>query len=293
MTSLDPGNLPLGQPENGAVTTSRGSPNTDQNNNKHLSKEHKDDAIGPVFAGGINCKALDDSVPKYSGQSSGNPKDWLQKFNRLTRLKGWSKNTACAVLPLYLDGSAQQWHSGLSASIQEDMEILQEQFVQSFGLSKGQVLSKLDNLAYRKQQPGESVDQLLTYIAAQCRQLDRTDDQEMEYVIRGLRQDIKTHVLLHEPGTLAEVKRLSLLAETVLASTVQAPQPVNALVKQQHTRSARLGKCTKCGRHHAPDQCPAQGKKCMKCGKANHFKVMCRSKVTANKFVKDNSNKRD
>ncbi len=61
------------------------------------------------------------------------------------------------------------------------MEILQEQFVQTFGLSKAQVLSKLDNLASRKQQPGESVDQFLTYIAAQCRQLDRTDDQEMEY----------------------------------------------------------------------------------------------------------------
>ena len=35
--------------------------------------------------------------------------------------------------------------------------------------------------------------------------------------------------------------------------------------------------CYKCGRYHAPRQCPAFGKKCAKCGGQGHFAVVCKT----------------
>ena len=44
-------------------------------------------------------------------------------------------------------------------------------------------------------------------------------------------------------------------------------------------RAKSRGKiCGKCGTSHPPQQCPAWGKKCHKCGNKNHFSTQCRSK---------------
>ena len=43
-----------------------------------------------------------------------------------------------------------------------------------------------------------------------------------------------------------------------------------------------VSKCRKCGKSHAPRQCPAFGKMCFDCGKNNHFSNMClKKKVSA------------
>ena len=39
--------------------------------------------------------------------------------------------------------------------------------------------------------------------------------------------------------------------------------------------------CGKCGKSHERGNCPAYGKTCDKCKGINHFKAICRSKVTA------------
>ena len=42
--------------------------------------------------------------------------------------------------------------------------------------------------------------------------------------------------------------------------------------------------CKYCGKSHNRSNCPAFGKKCLKCGRDNHFKSVCKS---------ENSNARD
>lgn len=52
-----------------------------------------------------------------------------------------------------------------------------------------------------------------------------------------------------------------------------------ALVAQvDKYKTKEVAKCIYCGRNHMRGQCPAFGKKCKKCGKSNHFAVVCRSK---------------
>ena len=41
-------------------------------------------------------------------------------------------------------------------------------------------------------------------------------------------------------------------------------------------------KCSRCGYNRSHKSCPAEGKKCAKCGKFNHFAAVCRSQKAAN-----------
>ena len=65
------------------------------------------------------------------------------------------------------------------------------------------------------------------------------------------------------------------------------------VAKQQHKlkQADNSKECTKCGRKHTQGQCPAYGKKCLKCQKRNHFAIMCRSRKTVHAM--DNSGESD
>ena len=56
----------------------------------------------------------------------------------------------------------------------------------------------------------------------------------------------------------------------------------NALSKRRPSGPGNNGQhCGKCGKSHERGNCPAYGKTCNKCQGINHFKAVCRSKVTA------------
>ncbi|XP_063377240.1 uncharacterized protein LOC134664494 [Cydia fagiglandana] len=48
--------------------------------------------------------------------------------------------------------------------------------------------------------------------------------------------------------------------------------------RQQNQTNTRRS-CGKCGRQHGYAKCPAFNKKCVKCGKYNHFAAMCLNKM--------------
>ena len=53
----------------------------------------------------------------------------------------------------------------------------------------------------------------------------------------------------------------------------------HALSKRRPSGRGNNGQC--CGKSHEQGNCPAYGKTCDKCKGINHFKAVCRSKVTA------------
>ncbi|VDI06080.1 Hypothetical predicted protein [Mytilus galloprovincialis] len=55
--------------------------------------------------------------------------------------------------------------------------------------------------------------------------------------------------------------------------------------------SQRNSKCGKCGRdHRRNEQCPAEGKKCNKCLKMNHFAAMCKTKQNKSRDFRNKKN---
>ena len=55
-----------------------------------------------------------------------------------------------------------------------------------------------------------------------------------------------------------------------------------SLKKQDKPIMSEIFNCRNCGTKHKRKECPAYGKKCHRCQKLNHFKVMCRSKKNVN-----------
>ena len=57
--------------------------------------------------------------------------------------------------------------------------------------------------------------------------------------------------------------------------------------KSKKNPSASSEKCRNCGIDHAGRDCPAKGKKCLKCKKTGHFRAVCRSKQKATNEVEE------
>jgi hypothetical protein len=79
------------------------------------------------------------------------------------------------------------------------------------------MLAELDNLAARKQTSSKKLEDYLADIAKTCKRLGRTQQQQLEHAIQGLRPDIKRQVLLQQPTSLEDVRRIGTLCESISA----------------------------------------------------------------------------
>jgi len=68
-------------------------------------------------------------------------------------------------------------------------------------------------------------------------------------------------------------------------SSRQTPQSSNSNEHSSQAMASEVAtdrRCGRCGRFHRPNNCPAYGKTCNKCGGPNHFSYRCRSKGMKN-----------
>lgn len=75
-------------------------------------------------------------------------------------------------------------------------------------------------------------------------------------------------------GTVGE------LAGTVNLIKVQKKLGQKQVMGSKNVHKAKekvIVNCTKCGKNHKLNECPAFGKICAKCSKKNHFAVVCKS----------------
>jgi hypothetical protein len=259
------------------------------------------------FKQNYSCAALEKSVQPFSGSATGNPEEWLATYDRYTKLKRWDEATSTLSFPLFLQDTALAWYDGLQASTQTNYSELRGLFLAEFSLSQSQIYSELAKLADLKQGK-ETVEAYMLDVARRCKRLGRTDTQQLEYVIQGLRPEIRRQVLLQEPTTLAQVRRVATLCETVdtkadtayvLTLKEQLAEKDRELEElkagQQHKnkwprrtqndrrpyKGSQRKDCGRCGESHKFKECPAYGTECGKCKKLNHWSKMCRTKVQA------------
>jgi len=86
----------------------------------------------------------------------------------------------------------------------------------------------------------------------------------------------------------------------LMNSTVVEEKSIMKLSKQQNKQFKQgqsnakketvkqIENCSRCGRTHDVNKCPAYQQECMKCHKPNHFAIKCKSTIGTN-----NSNKND
>ncbi|KAI2646922.1 Gag-Pol polyprotein [Labeo rohita] len=96
----------------------------------------------------------------------------------------------------------------------------------------------------------------------------------------------KFHSRVQLPGERVEafVRQLYELAEN--CDFVKKKEYRRAGNSEKNYKKGRRGTCTRCGRNHDDrDQCPAKGKKCMKCNKVGHFAAVCHSKAAVQEIT--------
>ena len=139
-----------------------------------------------------------------------------------------------------------------------------------------------------RQELGEPVDDFISRLknlAAKCQFRDNAEveDRVLDQLIWGSRNpDVQKSLISRDKSlTLAaaiEIARsheaTSKHMKTLAGSSKshQEDRSIDAIRKEQERES-----CNNCGKQHPRNKCPAYGTLCRKCGKANHWQLVCRS----------------
>lgn len=226
---------------------------------------------------------------------------WLNMFDTFAMLKGWNDTTKAMSLPFYVKDL--DWFHPLTPDAKSKWCLLSQAFLETFALSRAEKYAKLQALLNRRQLPDEKVADYLQAMQRESNLLQRSEDQLLEAAVQGLQSDIKRHIIMRDCRTFLELKSAACLIETAEKTCTSEPKQVAAVGysnnnnntnnSRQHFSSnnrgfkvkrlqAGAGKCSRCGRskHGEGQVCPAMGKICNKCNRPDHFRCMCRTKVT-------------
>ncbi|XP_062507651.1 uncharacterized protein K02A2.6-like [Corticium candelabrum] len=166
--------------------------------------------------------------------------------------------------------------------------------MEAYCFSKTNVIYERYQLTQRAQKQGEPFDDYLISLRSMIRACNYgaiQDELLRDKIVHGIRNNDTRQKLLQEAKlTLATAISICRAAESTSAQAkaISFSDDVHALTaystrnrRRQATVTARVPQtCQYCGRRHdrGPRQCPALGKTCSKCGKANHFASVCRQK---------------
>lgn len=139
---------------------------------------------------------------------------WLDEFDRIARLNGWSLTDKINALPLYLDGVAKTWFLNLPAETQNNYDLFKEVFLARFDSEEVQ-LYLWPQLRDRKQKAMESVDHYASDIQKYSKRLHLSEIDAMRHFIDGLLPDLQNFVLLKQPTSLAAAAAEARLKQVV------------------------------------------------------------------------------
>lgn len=153
----------------------------------------------------------------------------------------------------------------------------------------------------RKQESGESFDSFVTelkLLAEQCNFGDFCNSLIRDRIVCGIKANSMRERLLREPALTLDkcvhacrASELSKQDAVVLEQTedtavhaVRQKKPYTVQKKGTDFRnrtSQSYKSCRYCGQQHVmrKEDCPAFGKTCTRCGKLNHFKIVCRTNI--------------
>ena len=150
------------------------------------------------------------------------------------------------------------------------------------------------------QQEGESFEQFLTDLKLLVKDCGYADPDEMvrDRVVIGCHATKTREKLIQEGSDLTlekaiDIARTDEMSKAQLKTMTTENPSINSVnqKKQKSHKKTKSGRekftskdCSRCG-YHDKGKCPAQGKRCAKCQKLNHFASVCQSKITVRKGI--------
>ncbi len=171
-------------------------------------------------------------VPEFSGYDAGDPELWLDRYERYSKQKKWTPEQQASNLPLYLTESASYWHRDLPDEITNTFPTLKQAFLAKYQPHEGMKWVRSAELADRKQRPDETVEAYIADIERRCCQLSKTPAERMEVFIRGLLQDIRSHVIKAHPDNVDDAVTQARLAQSTTTRSGPQTAEVNSELQE-------------------------------------------------------------
>ena len=224
-------------------------------------------------------------------------KNWTKRFQVYLTAMNITDDKQRRALLLYQAGPATQDIFETLADTGDDYKTALEK-LDAYFLPKKNVDYEIFQFWQAVQQPSETIDQFVTrlrQLAAHCEFQDVDKELKSAIIQNCQSKCLRRYALREEALTLdnllAKARSLdaSELQATGIEKSLNAPDTVNCVQQKSRTKlqlakpHQHPGTCRQCGLPwpHMTTPCPAKGKTCRDCGKANHFAKMCRSKPRA------------
>ena len=233
---------------------------------------------------------------------------WSQTMNLCLDgpLSGKSDKAKCSYFLLYIGQDARDVFNTwtLSEEEQNKPKILFEKFGDYCKPKKNPTVLR-HKFNSRVQSTAESADHFITdlkLLSLDCEYGPLRDEMIRDRLVVGVHSEEMKEKLLQESDLTLDtavkiVKAIEGSKQHVKSiesdHTVHALRSTSRKMKQPQKQANSRSKCGKCGNHHSKGQCPAYGKKCLKCHKRNHFAAVCKSQKSVHLMHNDDSDQSD
>ena len=232
---------------------------------------------------------ISDLVRPFDGE--GDIVKWLDKLKLVAELKGIAEGGLAKTIPLFLEGSAYDMYTELSATEKASEEAIKKKLIKAFGVNRYVAYEMFSRRVWKE---GEPVDVFITDL----RKLSRLAGMEGEEAIRcafvvGLPTAVSRE--LRASSSVDEMTLPQLLdrARALMAELHVGERSVVAVsaapsarklereaeprpAKEAEARAGRVMWCFRCGGPHMIRNCPTKPKfECWTCGKEGHSARVC------------------
>ena len=163
----------------------------------------------------------------FRGLATEDAESWFADFQKYVSFRNMSLAQMLSFFPLLLKDTAGDWYDMLSQEVKSDWQQLQGRFKDRFQDSDLLKWQKASKMWARDQLVGESVEEFVTALQKMAKTAG-VDDTMLRYsVMRGLRRELRPHVIQSGATTLADVVKAAKVAEVATGDQLSsAPDPL-------------------------------------------------------------------
>ena len=244
------------------------------------------------------------STPKMDWTSRDVPTAWKAfrqhcEFTFGGPLKRKSEEEKCNYLMIWIGDKGRDIYNTWELTAEEAKKL--DTYYTKYVKPKSNKLFARYKFHQKVQQEGESFEQFLTDLKLLVKDCGYADPDEMvrDRVVIGCHATKTREKLIQEGSDLTlekaiDIARTDEMSKAQLKTMTTKNPSINSVnqKKQKSHKKTKSGRekftskdCSRCGYQHDKGKCPAQGKRCAKCQKLNHFASVCQSKITVRKGI--------
>ena len=172
-------------------------------------------------------------IPYFHGNEQDDVLLWLQHFQKVVAISGWSNEEAITFAELHMRDKAQQWFVGLDRSSLPTFSALCNLLVARFGEGKTMLMTRLD---HRKQQVDEPVRDYIDAMRLLFAKTEYPAEGQAQKFMAGLHSNLRSRVQNCMPRTLDAAIEAALYMEDMDI----APKPVAAASSGKGSAAAQV-----------------------------------------------------